>query len=89
MSDGLLVPARHDGMAAFAGPSGMTILVRNHELGSSARAELGPFGSDLGLIDLIDRELLYDDGGGNSPALGGTTTLVYDTTAQELSLIHI
>ena len=89
MSDGLLVPARHDGMAAFAGPSGMTILVRNHELGSSARTELGPFGSDLALIDLIDRELLYDDGGGNSPALGGTTTLVYDTTAQELVSHHL
>ena len=47
------------------GPGRMTILVRNHEL-VAAQAELGPFGSDLGLIDLIDRELLYDDGGGNS-----------------------
>ncbi|MBW4696943.1 MAG: PhoX family protein [Aphanocapsa lilacina HA4352-LM1] len=32
MSDGTPVPANHDGMAAFAGPGGTTILVRNHEL---------------------------------------------------------
>jgi secreted PhoX family phosphatase len=35
MSDGSLVPAGHDGMAAFPGPSGTTILVRNHELSTS------------------------------------------------------
>jgi len=32
MSDGHPVPAAHDGMAAFAGPRGTTILIRNHEL---------------------------------------------------------
>lgn len=32
MSDGNPVPGDHDGMAAFAGPRGTTILVRNHEL---------------------------------------------------------
>ncbi|MGY8777545.1 MAG: alkaline phosphatase PhoX [Longimicrobiales bacterium] len=32
MSDGFYVPARHDGMATFPGPDGMTLLVRNHEL---------------------------------------------------------
>ncbi|NJR66571.1 MAG: DUF839 domain-containing protein [Leptolyngbyaceae cyanobacterium CRU_2_3] len=35
MSDGTLVPAGHDGMAAFRGPRNTTILVRNHELSSS------------------------------------------------------
>ncbi len=32
MSDGNLVPTNHDGMAAFLGDKGTTILVRNHEL---------------------------------------------------------
>ena len=32
LSNGDLVPSSHDGMAAFAGPEGVTILVRNHEI---------------------------------------------------------
>lgn len=36
MSDGSLVPAGHDGMAAFPGPGNSTILVRNHELSSDS-----------------------------------------------------
>lgn len=36
MSDGHLVPAGHDGMAAFPGTRNTTILVRNHELGTSS-----------------------------------------------------
>ena len=32
MSDGLLVPGSHDGMAAFPAPNGRIALVRNHEL---------------------------------------------------------
>jgi uncharacterized protein len=36
MSDGSLVPDRHDGMAAFPGPRNTTILVRNHESGTSS-----------------------------------------------------
>lgn len=40
MSDGNPVPGAHDGMAAFPGPNGSTILVRNHELspGSATQA---------------------------------------------------
>lgn len=32
LSTGAVVPGRHDGMAAFAGPRGTVVLVRNHEL---------------------------------------------------------
>ena len=39
MSDGSRVPAGHDGMAAFAGPRGATLLVRNHEIGTSVQAD--------------------------------------------------
>ena len=35
MSDGLQVPAAHDGMAAFPGTDGRVILVCNHEMVSS------------------------------------------------------
>lgn len=40
MTDGNPVPGAHDGMAAFQGPNGATVLVRNHELspGSSTEA---------------------------------------------------
>ena len=43
MDDGLWVPGGHDGMAAFPGPNGKTILVRNHELTAAAKTA-GPFG---------------------------------------------
>jgi secreted PhoX family phosphatase len=33
MSDGLLVPDKHDGMGCFEGSNGEIILVRNHEIG--------------------------------------------------------
>jgi secreted PhoX family phosphatase len=32
LDDGTALPGRHDGMAAFRGPGGNTILVRNHEV---------------------------------------------------------
>ncbi len=34
MNDGLFLPGRPDGMAAFPGKNGKTILIRNHEPGS-------------------------------------------------------
>jgi len=30
MDDGFIVPGAHDGMDAFPGPNGLTLLVRNH-----------------------------------------------------------
>ena len=32
LTDGTTLPGRHDGMGAFAGPSGSVLLVRNHEV---------------------------------------------------------
>jgi len=77
MHDGFHVPARHDGMAAFSGTDGMTILIRNHEL--SGEFDDGPFGGDSRLRSRLDRSLIYDPEG-----MGGTTTLVYDTRRQKL-----
>ncbi len=83
MDDGLFVPGKHDGMAAFPGPDGKTILIRNHE------CELGParegaFGWNLELLDGFDRSKFYDRAFGGTPPFGGTTTLVYDTRAKKL-----
>ena len=62
LTNGELVPARHDGMAAFAGLAGITVLVRNHELDPGQRPVVDP-----------RRTRCYDRLG-----TGGTTTLWVD-----------
>ncbi|MFI6629698.1 alkaline phosphatase PhoX [Nonomuraea fuscirosea] len=53
--DGSTVPGRHDGMAAFSGPKGSAVLIRNHEV----NGPVGAFG---------DKDKAYDPmaGGGTS-----------------------
>ncbi|WP_440070988.1 PhoX family protein [Streptosporangium sp. OZ121] len=46
-SDGSVVPSRHDGMAAFRGPAGSAILVRNHEV----NGPVGAFGDPAKAYD--------------------------------------
>jgi secreted PhoX family phosphatase len=75
MSDGLLVPGAPDGMAAFPGPAGRVILVRNHELSNGAN---GAFGAQNELLHKVDKDKFFDFGKGQYPQLGGTTTLVYN-----------
>ena len=82
MDDGFLVPGGHDGMAAFPGPDGKTILVRNHELEIDART--GAFGQSNELVNRIDSKRIHDFGQESSPALGGTTTLIYNIRTKEL-----
>ena len=83
MDDGFYVPGAPDGMATFAGDNGETIVIRNHEVSAGAYPYMGPFGANNALLDQIDSSLLYDAGRGR-PALGGTTTFVYDTVTQQL-----
>jgi hypothetical protein len=83
MDDGFLVPGLHDGMGAFAGPGGKTLLVRNHEMEATATTG-SPFGGKRALLRRMPRAKLYDAGRGKRPGLGGTTTLVYDTRKQRL-----
>lgn len=78
MDDGFLVPGAHDGMAAFPGPDGRTIVVRNHEL-LAGDLRMGPFGPKNQLFKKIDPAKMYDAGKGKQPGQGGTTTLVFDT----------
>lgn len=81
MEDGLIVPGVPDGMAAFQGPAGKTLLVRNHEV--SLGGTQGPFGDDNELLtdDILGK--VYDRGFGN-PCLGGTTTVVVNNATLEV-----
>ena len=91
MADGFRVPGKPDGMAAFAGPDGKLVLVRNHELSVDMK-ELGPFVDNRNYPETLDRGLSHDPGSeGRNPQLGGTTNLVFDpatgeTVSQFLSL---
>lgn len=69
---GYTVPGQFDGMAAFTGPNGQVVLVRNHELDPSQVA-MGPFQTRK-----PEPTICYDNGNGFSPGQGGTTTVVYD-----------
>ena len=81
LDDGLLTPSCPDGMAAFSGPDGLTLLVRNHEV--RPNDPYGPFGKQDELLSQIDPTLLYDRGAGQVAHKGGTTTIVYDCKKQE------
>ena len=77
MSNGELVPACHDGMAAFPGPAGITVLVRNHELMPGSRPAVAP--SSRRRYDRLGTggtTTLWVDGGRNLvrsfPSLAGT-----------------
>jgi secreted PhoX family phosphatase len=90
MSDGLMVPGAHDGMAAFAGENGRVILVRNHEISATDLAD-SPFGDSYAALPDSTKRRLYDRGADTSPSLGGTTTTVFNpatstTERQFLSL---
>ncbi len=79
MDDGLRVPGLHDGMAAFPGADGTTILVRNHELDIGMRGAF-PWGDKPdGVFDLTT----------SAPCPGGTTTVVYDTARRALLRHHL
>jgi len=66
MSDGTPVPQDHDGMAAFLGENGNTILVRNHEVSPEEPSGV-----------IAPEENKYDKLG-----KGGTTTLVINSDRQ-------
>ena len=83
MNDGFFVPGKADGMAAFAGKKGRVILVRNHE-NNPDRLVDGPFGPANELLSKIDPKKIYDYGKGKMPALGGTTTIVYNPKTGEV-----
>ncbi len=86
MDDGLLVPARADGMGAFRGDAGTVRLVCNHE---NHPITGGPFGPDNALLERLDPSRTYDRGSGRTPGAGGTTTIVYDPRAKRTVRQHL
>lgn len=82
MDDGLLVPGAHDGMGAFPGPDGMTLIVRNHEA-AAGDDKYSAFGRAAERAGRLGAGGVYD-GGHGTPVPGGTTTLLYDTREQRL-----
>lgn len=82
MDDGLAVPGKHDGMAAFPLDDDHTILVRNHEMGPGS-PENGPFRGDAQLLAQY-KDTHYDASHGTGVSSGGTSTLVFNTKTQSL-----
>jgi len=82
MDDGLPVPGSHDGMAAFPGPDGLTVLVRNHEL-VPGQEGIGPF-AGLDRDTIRRRGYAVYDRGTEVASPGSKTTLVYDTRERRL-----
>ena len=83
MDDGHRVPGAHDGMAAFPGPNGTTLLVRNHEMQVSAPGASGSPYADAAHYAGVNKSLIYDAGSAN-PASGGTTNVIYNTRIGKL-----
>ena len=90
MSDGMVVPHAHDGMAAFPGEDGRVILVCNHEL-QPAYFNRGPFVPEFAAQPEAVRSRVYDPGGGKTPGAGGTTTKIYNprTRATEKEFLSL
>lgn len=72
MSDGAIVPGNHDGMAAFQGRNGNTILVRNHERRPGSNGTVAPNGKQYDPYT----GSVFNSGG------GGTTTVEVDRNGQ-------
>ena len=73
MDDGFVVPGLADGMHAFPGAGGRTILLRNHELNPGSRETA--FRAMKGSLSDAQRARIYDPGAGR----GGVTTVIVDT----------
>ena len=81
MTDGFVHPGAPDGMATFEGTNGKVIIVRNHELMPNG---FGPFGEKNETLAKVPKEKFYDYGNGSFPAVGGTTTLIFNEQTQEI-----
>jgi secreted PhoX family phosphatase len=84
MNDGFSVPFFFDGMATLSGPDGLTIIMRNHEVGRGLPAVAGAFGNKNQLMKRLEDGLIYDRGIGGTTCLGAVTTIVYDAKSQKV-----
>jgi secreted PhoX family phosphatase len=84
MWDGFVVPGNADGMAAFPGPDGLTVVLRNHEVWPGYPPSRGAFGPTNERLGRVNRSRIYDWGRNGMACYGGVSTLVYDTRNQEV-----
>jgi len=90
MSDGLIVPKRHDGMGCFAGPdAARATLVRNPEMKPGAAFMGSAFGEDGARLAGFDTARVWDTDSDGVPVPGGTTTLLYNTRTGALERAHL
>jgi secreted PhoX family phosphatase len=82
MSDGLVVPGEHDGMAIFDGENGRLTIICNHEL--SPTSPVGSFGDGYLKLPESTKSRLYDRGSDITPHLGGTTTTIYNPVSRRV-----
>ena len=82
MSDGLVVPGEHDGMAIFKGENGRLNIVCNHELAPTSR--VGALGDNYLNLPESTKSRFYDRGSDLTPHLGGTTTTIYDPVTRQV-----
>jgi uncharacterized protein len=83
MSDGLVTPGFHDGMAAFPVSRGRIALVCNHETNPD-QGLASAFGIQNELLGKVPESKFYDYGKGEYPGLGGTTTLIYNPKSKKV-----
>jgi len=83
MSDGLFTPGKPDGMATFKCDEDRTIIVRNHEV-SYNDYKNSAYGLKNELLNKDNKRDFYDFGRGKMPALGGTSTLVYNHKTEKV-----
>ncbi|MFC3714475.1 alkaline phosphatase PhoX [Sphingoaurantiacus capsulatus] len=86
MADGLPTPGRFDGMGAFAGPGGRTILVRNHEFWPYNGN--GPFGAKNELLTPAIQAKMFNPSTG-PVAKGGTTTVLLNADNSAAERTHL
>lgn len=87
MDDGLFLPGKPDGMAAFPASAGKTLLVRNHEVSFGDTAN-GAFGLKNELLDQV-KSKIYEYGSGKYPGLGGTSTALYNNVTGEIEQTYL
>jgi secreted PhoX family phosphatase len=89
MNDDFYVPGLPDGMGAFPGSDGLTIILRNHEIRFENPDWVGAFKGKKKLWENLDKELIFDTYPDGRPLPGAVTTLVYDTKKQKLISQHL
>lgn len=83
MADGLFLPGKPDGMAAFEREDGKIAVIRNHEM-DPVDPSIGAFGEGNALLSEYTADQLYDYGSGKMPSLGGTSTFIFNEETQEI-----